>query len=574
MLIRYRMVIVCAVAGVCFYCVGLSHNVYAATYYIDAAAGNDANTGMATNQAWKTVAKINNATFQPGDTILFSKGGTWREKLIPPSSGSESSPITFGAYGSGDNPIISGADVLAGWTQNGSDWYANFSNKPNQVFEDDTRLTEVGSQGALVNGSWWYDTVNHLLYIRTVSGDQPSNHVMEAAVRDAVVSIFFKNYVRFENMIFEKATEGIEVYYNTKGHEYTGCTVRYMKNRGIFANGNAFNSWTESRLALAGGQQDPYGGDNAYAIIANNEDSYHFLYSTAFAANGVFRENQTYTFSFWAKEGAVQWNRLWINFRDASYATVKSCYVDVDVANGVSGTSVNIDNVHIAAEQVNGFRRIGVTCTAPAGDIGKTTLYLYPLEADGDTAFVGDGSTPSMYYYGPQLATSSAPEEYPYGDYPENFSIHDNTFYGIGTQTAGGDIATGNAVTGFHIYNNVMYGSASGDQGVDGVVMAQSSSGHVIENNIIYNHLREDGIDLKGIRKSTHTSGEHTIVRGNTVYGHRAQSGITCQMGTQNVYIYNNNVYNNIYALWVREYINDGQYGDTKEIYVYNNVWH
>ncbi len=37
------------------------------TYYVDSAAGNDANAGTRANAPWRTLDKVNAATFQPGD---------------------------------------------------------------------------------------------------------------------------------------------------------------------------------------------------------------------------------------------------------------------------------------------------------------------------------------------------------------------------------------------------------------------------------------------------------------------------------------------------------------------------
>ncbi|MCX6719352.1 MAG: hypothetical protein NTZ38_03195, partial [Candidatus Taylorbacteria bacterium] len=96
----------------------------AATYYVSVADGNDTNcTGLAQTAytsgvsqpcPWATVAKINGLTFSAGDSILFKKGEVWREKLIAPSSGISGSPITFGAYGTGANPIFDGSDLVTG----------------------------------------------------------------------------------------------------------------------------------------------------------------------------------------------------------------------------------------------------------------------------------------------------------------------------------------------------------------------------------------------------------------------------------------------------------------------------
>ena len=85
-----------------------------ATYYVKT-GGSDAADGLSDGNAWQTVAKVNGETFAAGDSILFNRGDTWRETLTVPSSGSSGNPITFGAYGTGALPIITGANVATGW---------------------------------------------------------------------------------------------------------------------------------------------------------------------------------------------------------------------------------------------------------------------------------------------------------------------------------------------------------------------------------------------------------------------------------------------------------------------------
>lgn len=86
-------------------------------YYVDATSGNDGNDGKTPDLAWQTIGKINGETFLPGESILFKRGETWRAEAALPSSGIAGKPIVFGAYGSGTAPVISGADVIAGWTE-------------------------------------------------------------------------------------------------------------------------------------------------------------------------------------------------------------------------------------------------------------------------------------------------------------------------------------------------------------------------------------------------------------------------------------------------------------------------
>ena len=71
----------------------------AATYYVSP-NGDDSNDGKTEQTAWKTIARVNQDTYIPGDKILFERGGEWTGKtLAPQGSGSAAAYITIGAYG-------------------------------------------------------------------------------------------------------------------------------------------------------------------------------------------------------------------------------------------------------------------------------------------------------------------------------------------------------------------------------------------------------------------------------------------------------------------------------------------
>ena len=108
--------------------VGWASVAGAATYYVDATNGNDSASGTTTATAWKTINKVNTSTFAAGDQILFKRGETWRESLVPPSSGASGSPIVFDAYGTGEAPTITGSLDLpaAAWSvDSGNVWKAS-----------------------------------------------------------------------------------------------------------------------------------------------------------------------------------------------------------------------------------------------------------------------------------------------------------------------------------------------------------------------------------------------------------------------------------------------------------------
>lgn len=86
-----------------------------ATYYVSD-AGNDSNSGLTTALPWKSITKVNSATFLNGDRILFRRGDTFVGTLTLSKSSVSGSPIVYGAYGTGAKPVITSMQTLSGWT--------------------------------------------------------------------------------------------------------------------------------------------------------------------------------------------------------------------------------------------------------------------------------------------------------------------------------------------------------------------------------------------------------------------------------------------------------------------------
>ena len=110
-------------------------------FYIDSVDGKDANSGTSSAAAWKTIAKINATVLKPGDYVLFKRGGIWREQLEITGSGVEGNPIVYDAYGTGPAPIITGSDVVTGWTNYSGNIYKTHISTiatPTQLYVDGT----------------------------------------------------------------------------------------------------------------------------------------------------------------------------------------------------------------------------------------------------------------------------------------------------------------------------------------------------------------------------------------------------------------------------------------------------
>ena len=94
-----------------------SDNSSAAVYYISN-SGNDANNGLSPVYPIQSINKLNSFInkLQPGDAVLFERGGYFQGQINLGVGGNENNPIVFGAYGTGKNPAISGSVPVKNWS--------------------------------------------------------------------------------------------------------------------------------------------------------------------------------------------------------------------------------------------------------------------------------------------------------------------------------------------------------------------------------------------------------------------------------------------------------------------------
>lgn len=83
-------------------------SAYSKKYYVDAIKGNNSNMGLSVTSPWKTLPKVNNALFKPGDIISFKAGQRFNSMLVISSSGKPDAPIIYNSYGGVQHAIIDG----------------------------------------------------------------------------------------------------------------------------------------------------------------------------------------------------------------------------------------------------------------------------------------------------------------------------------------------------------------------------------------------------------------------------------------------------------------------------------
>lgn len=85
----------------------------ATDYHLDCRAGDDAHGGLSPDAAWRSLEKVGETTFAPGDSILLRRGTRCSGTLRPKGSGEPDQPIRIGAYGEGPLPAIDAAGEKA-----------------------------------------------------------------------------------------------------------------------------------------------------------------------------------------------------------------------------------------------------------------------------------------------------------------------------------------------------------------------------------------------------------------------------------------------------------------------------
>ncbi len=100
-------IILCAVVLISCIAVSVSAQPDAPVYYIDSVGGNDSNSGMSADDAWKTI-NHGEWVFIPGTKVLFKRGGVYELEVTMTVSGTKENPIVISSYGdeTEDKPIL------------------------------------------------------------------------------------------------------------------------------------------------------------------------------------------------------------------------------------------------------------------------------------------------------------------------------------------------------------------------------------------------------------------------------------------------------------------------------------
>lgn len=194
----------------------------AATYYVSA-NGSDSNPGTSSSSPWRTVAKVDNTRFAPGDNVLFAGGQTFGDStLMPLTSGTASAPITFSSYGSGRATISN---------SNGAVWFAGAS----YLSFDNLDLTTGGASSNVFAGSGSAGS-NHIVLRDSVVRDGAGLGLISPSAGDSAWTIennTFRNLGDSGLIVFGS---NVVIRGNTISHVGVNSAITYGKH-GIYAKG-------------------------------------------------------------------------------------------------------------------------------------------------------------------------------------------------------------------------------------------------------------------------------------------------------------------------------------------------
>lgn len=375
------------------------------TYYVDATLGNDANSGLTPQSAWKTLNKVNTFNLQPGNSVALKRGEVWREKLTLNSSsnGNPNAYIKITAYGEGKKPQINHADLVIGnWTNIGNNvWSINISttidNDELWFGKNDTIFWGYRKSGisSLTQDFNWYQSGN-LLYVYALNNPSTYYQWIQYAMRGSSIS---KQYIWLDNLdfAFGGKSGGDDYNLRTNNAHYmkiTNCDFRYSGADNIY-----FLS--------------------SYALIQNCNIYESVVHGVYFGAYSPYK----------CYNNIFEYNNVWNNY-----------YNEIDMMN-VNQPKEITGNHHIR------FNRIFETSGRPAWATGSTW----------GSSLIGSQTTPltKIFIYG-NIYWKNKSAGIGISNYTDSIFIFNNVFAntqvydGIFTQDFGD-------TSHVWIYNNIFY---------------------------------------------------------------------------------------------------------------------
>lgn len=341
------------IIGFCglIFCNLFTIQAYANNYFVDASNGNDNNTGMVPDAAWKTLGKVNKAPFNPGDSILFKRGEIWNGQLKIQSEGNEGLYLTIGDYGSGDKPEIINSGSNHGIDLAGKSFIIIKNIKITSATGSGILITESKTNGIIkVESCDIYNCQNDGIAIK----DRGSVEIINSHIynnKGNGISAFFSSH----NMLWtDKKGNNIKIansriYNNYKCGMFLAGDYAMVQKNEIYINGH---SRFDHNLYLM--------GDNG--IIENNmiHDAnyglgFRYVGSHLVFRNNIVKNNHLHGIGLWNDYGNSHYNnKIYNNSVDVKDNTTQ-INSSMAISIGKSPSAGSFSGIDIHNNTINGI---------------------------------------------------------------------------------------------------------------------------------------------------------------------------------------------------------------------------
>jgi hypothetical protein len=476
----------------------LEPRVLLSTYYVST-GGSDAAPGSL-SKPFHTIQHAA-ALAQPGDTVLV-RGGTYRETVAPPRSGTSVAPITFKPYNN-ETVTVSGADVLGGWSA-----YKNSAYQARQSWDLGAGKNQVFVDGRMMVEARWPNTTLDVVHPRKANADAVT--VTSAAGADPATATLTDSALTQPAGTWDGATLHI-----MPGHGWVGqtgvvihsepgkLTYSYKpldeknqvpragdeyyltgKSVALDAAGEWFRDAAGGRLYLRTPASDgpanhtvevkrrPYAFDLRGRSYMNVQGFNLFASTVATSGSSkhitLSRLNARYVSHFtlqpepWGQQQKAQNSGIFLLGSDS---VIKDSTITFSAGNGVflGGSRNRVENCVISNVDYNAGDEAGVYTLGPGHVVSRNTIF-------------NAGRSGVVHRYSPAAKIL-------------NNVIHDvmlQTTDGGGTYTWGSEGADANG-NWTEIAYNVVYNIHTGGFGAAGVYLDNSSTHHLVHHNLVYN---------------------------------------------------------------------------------------
>jgi hypothetical protein len=425
-------------------CIGISQQK---TYYIDAVSGNDANAGTSSAIPWKSLAKVNAVTFQPGDSILFRSGSNWTGQLLLHGSGTKGLPIIVSKYAGTQKPRIDGNGIIGSAAlhlHNGKFWEISDLEITNDA------ETAGDRRGVLISASD-FGLVEHIylknLDIHDVKGIVGGDDASKRTAGIGIETVTDRGLsTRFDDILIE------------------GCTIWNIENTGIYTDNLIFRNtpgtadWTKRRFTNVRIRENTIHHIAKNAMIIRLFDGglveHNVCYETALKTTG----NTMFTSSC---NGTIfQYNEGYLNrARETDPNGGDGSMYDADLksSNIIFQYSYSHDNSHGLLWTCTVQLDSGIVCRYNVSQNDKGIIFCinYPVtsvQIYNNTVYIGAGLSPTII------------SERNLNAGTRNYTFRNNIIYNL-SPTASYDFRTSGYTREF--LNNTMYGFHPANEPVD-----------------------------------------------------------------------------------------------------------